>query len=69
MKYSKRDIVDVSFDLPDDSLKIHPAIINSGQNYFVTEDSFYVVMVSSKPYNEEYSVALIPEELKNHMAK
>jgi mRNA-degrading endonuclease toxin of MazEF toxin-antitoxin module len=69
MKYSKRDIVDVAFDLPDGSLKIHPAIIISGQNYFDTEDSFYVVMVSSKPYNEEFSVELLPEELTNPMPK
>jgi mRNA-degrading endonuclease toxin of MazEF toxin-antitoxin module len=69
MKFNKRDIVDVAFDLPDGRIKIHPAIIISGAHYFDAEQAFYVVMVSSKSYNEEFSVALEPEELTAPLPK
>lgn len=39
MRVNKRDIVEVVFDLPDRSIKIHPAIIISGGNYFDAEEA------------------------------
>lgn len=69
MKYNQRDIIDVAFDLPDGSIKIHPALIISALNYYESEDAYYAVMISSKNYNEEFSVELVPGEISIPLPK
>jgi mRNA-degrading endonuclease toxin of MazEF toxin-antitoxin module len=69
MRVNKRDIVEVVFELPDGNIKIHPAIIISGENYYEAEEAFYAIMVSSKPYNAEYSVELTNEKVTTPFSK
>jgi hypothetical protein len=45
MKVSQRDIVEVGFELPDGSLKIHPALVISNQDVLEAEDIFYAFEV------------------------
>ena len=45
MKFQQRDIVEVSFELPDGTLKIHPALVISNDEIFDVEDIFYAVMI------------------------
>jgi mRNA-degrading endonuclease toxin of MazEF toxin-antitoxin module len=63
MTVNKRDIVEVVFELPDGNIKIHPAIIISGDNYYEAEEAYYAIMISSKPYNPEFSVELTNEKV------
>lgn len=63
MKYNQRDVVEISFDLPDGSYKIHPCIIVSTNELQEAEDFFYVVMLSTKRHNPEYIFEITPEML------
>ncbi len=62
MKVSQRDIVELNFELPDGKMKIHPALVVSNQNVLDTEDIFYAIMISSKPFNDDFTF-----ELSNNM--
>jgi hypothetical protein len=56
MQVNQRDIVEVSFELPDGRLKVHPALVISNQNVLDAKDIFYALMISTKPYNDEFTV-------------
>jgi mRNA-degrading endonuclease toxin of MazEF toxin-antitoxin module len=56
MKIAQRDIVEVNFELPDGSFKVHPALVISNENVLEAEDIFYALMISTKPYNDEFTL-------------
>ncbi|MEO6834247.1 MAG: type II toxin-antitoxin system PemK/MazF family toxin [Chitinophagaceae bacterium] len=58
MKVQQRDIVEHNFQLPEGTLKLHPAFVVSNEAVMDAEDIFYVVMISSKPFNDEFSFEL-----------
>ena len=62
MTIQQRDIVEVNFQLPNGKFKVHPALVISNQNVLDTEEIFYAVMISSKPFNDEFTF-----ELNNNM--
>ena len=55
MTIQQRDIVEVNFQLPNGKFKVHPALVISNQNVLDTEEIFYAVMISSKPFNDEFT--------------
>ncbi len=69
MKVSLRDIIEVSFELPNGKFKTHPALVVSNQNVLDTEDIFYAVMISSKDYNDEFTFALANDMLTKPLSK
>ena len=54
MKYTQRDILEVSFMFPDGSFKPHPAVIVSNDELQEAEDFVYLALISSKDYNAQY---------------
>jgi mRNA-degrading endonuclease toxin of MazEF toxin-antitoxin module len=69
MHIQQRDIVELNFELPDGKLKVHPALVISNQNVLDTEDIFYAVMISSKPFNDEFTFELNNSMLSKPLAK
>jgi mRNA-degrading endonuclease toxin of MazEF toxin-antitoxin module len=62
MKISQRDIVEINYTFPNGKSKPHMAIVVSNDELQFDEGFFYVVMISSKNYNPQYTF-----ELKNEM--
>lgn len=58
MKYHQRDVVEINFLFPNGAMKPHPAIIISNDLLQEVEGFVYLVLISSKNYNDEYSYAL-----------
>lgn len=58
MKVNQRDIIELNFELPNGKFKVHPALVISNQNVLEAEDIFYAVMISTKEYNDQFSVKL-----------
>jgi mRNA-degrading endonuclease toxin of MazEF toxin-antitoxin module len=58
MKINQRDIVEVQFELPIGTFKIHPALVISNNSVLEVEDIFYAVMISTKDYNDEFTYAI-----------
>ena len=69
MKVGQRDIKEVNFELPDGSLKIHPALVLSNEHVLDVEDIFYAVMISTKPFNDEFTFKLNNSMLSKPLAK
>jgi len=69
MKVQQRDIVELNFELPDGKFKSHPALIISNERVLDTEDIFYAVMISSKPFNDEFSFELNDTMLTRPLSK
>ena len=69
MKVQQRDIVEVNFELPDGRLKVHPALVISNDTVLNVEDIFYVFMISSKDYNDEFTFELKNEMLSKPLSK
>jgi len=69
MKVNQRDIVEVNFELPGGRFKTHPALVISNQQVHDMEDIFYAVMISSKPYNDEFTFALTNSMLTKPLSK
>lgn len=69
MKVQQRDIVEVNFELPNGQLKTHPALVISNENVLDSEDIFYALMISSKPYNDEFSFELSNDMLTKPLSK
>ena len=69
MKISQKDIVELSFELPNGKLKAHPALVISNENVLYAEDIFYAVMISSKPFNDEFTFEHRDEMLSKPLAK
>ena len=69
MRYSQRDIVEINFLFPNGTFKPHPAVIVSNDELQEKEGFIYLCMISSKPYNPEYSYELDDEMLTVPMLK
>jgi len=69
MRVQQRDIVEVNFELPDGSFKNHPALVISNENVLEAEDIFYAVMISSKPFNDEFTFELNNDVLTKPLSK
>ncbi len=69
MKYHQRDVVEINFLFPNGSMKPHPAIIISNDELQEVEGFVYLVLISSKAYNDQYSYPLTDEMLSFKMNK
>lgn len=69
MKYHQRDIVEINFLFPNGVMKPHPAIIISNDELQEIECFVYLVLISSKNYNDIYSYPLTDEMLSFKMKK
>ncbi len=69
MKVHQRDIIEVNFELPDGKFKPHQALVISNDNVLDVEDIFYVVMISSKPFNDEFIFELNNTMLTKPLSK
>lgn len=70
MKYKQGDVVEVNFFLPNGEFKPHPALIISNDHLQeVEEGCIYLVLISSKNYNEEFSYPLSDEMLSFKLSK
>jgi mRNA-degrading endonuclease toxin of MazEF toxin-antitoxin module len=69
MKVNQRDIIELNFELPNGKLKVHPALVISNQNVLDAEDIFYVVMISTKEYNDEFTFELSNTMLTKPLSK
>jgi mRNA-degrading endonuclease toxin of MazEF toxin-antitoxin module len=69
MKVNQRDIVELNFEFPNGKFQNHPALVISNQNVLDAEDIFYVVMISTKEYNDEFSVELTNAMLTKPLLK
>ena len=69
MKVNQRDIVEVNFEPPNGKLKVHPTLVLSNENVLQTEDIFYGVMISSQPYNDEFTFELTNDMLSSPLRK
>ncbi|MFZ4456249.1 MAG: type II toxin-antitoxin system PemK/MazF family toxin [Bacteroidales bacterium] len=69
MRYQQRDVVEVNFLFPDGSTKPHMAILVSNNQLQEDEDFFYLVMISSKNYNPQYTYVLDNEMLSFALSK
>ena len=69
MRYLQRDIVEVNFLFPDGSTKPHMAILVSNNQLQEDEDYFYLVMISSKNYNPQYTYELHNDMLSFALTK
>jgi hypothetical protein len=58
MNVQQRDIVELNYELPNGKLKTHPALVISNQSVLGAEEIFYAVMISSKPFNDEFTFEL-----------
>jgi hypothetical protein len=58
MRYSvtQGEIVEVNFQMPDNSLKPHPALVLSTAELLEDEDFFYVVLLSTKNIFPKYTL-------------
>lgn len=61
MKYRQRDVVELSFELPNGAMKLHPCVIISTDELQEAEGIFYAVMLSTKRHNEDYIFELTPD--------
>ena len=70
MKYQQGDIVEINFLFPNGEFKPHPALIISN-NYLqeIEEGCVYLVLITSKSYNEEFCYHLTEEMLSFKMLK
>jgi mRNA-degrading endonuclease toxin of MazEF toxin-antitoxin module len=63
MNIFQRDIVEINFMFPNGKTKPHMAIVVSNDDLQKDEGFFYVVMISSKNYNPQYTFKLSDEML------
>jgi mRNA-degrading endonuclease toxin of MazEF toxin-antitoxin module len=69
MKVNQRDIVELNFELPNGKFQNHPALVISNQTVLDAEDIFYVVMISTKEYNDEFTFELTNAMLSKPLIK
>ncbi|MFJ1431316.1 type II toxin-antitoxin system PemK/MazF family toxin [Capnocytophaga canimorsus] len=69
MKYHQADVVEINFLFPNGEMKPHPAIIISNDELQEAEGFVYLVLISSKNYNDEYSYPLTDEMISFKMRK
>ncbi len=61
MKVNQRDIVEVSFLLPNNNFKIHPALVISTDDLLEQESIFYAVMLSTKMISPDFIFEITPD--------
>ena len=60
----QREIVEVPYQLPDGSIKNHPALVVSCQELQIEESGlFYAVLISSKNLHNKYTIEIKPEDI------
>ncbi len=69
MKVQQRDIIEVNFELPGGKFKTHPAHVISNENVLETEDIFYALMISSQPFNDEFSFEISNSMLSKPLSR
>lgn len=71
MRYSvtQGEIVEVNFQLPDNSFKPHPALVLSTTELLEDEDFFYVVLLSTKNIFPKYTLRVTPDMLTKPMSR
>jgi mRNA-degrading endonuclease toxin of MazEF toxin-antitoxin module len=69
MAVSQGEIVELNYELPNGTLKTHPAIVISKSAVYEAEDIFYALMISSKPLPDEFSYPLTNEMLSKPLPK
>ncbi|MGN0257565.1 MAG: type II toxin-antitoxin system PemK/MazF family toxin [Bacteroides sp.] len=70
MRVRQREIVEVSFTLPDGTALIHPALVVSSNELQEVEDGMiYVLLISSKNHHPEYTIKIENEWLSKPMSK
>jgi mRNA-degrading endonuclease toxin of MazEF toxin-antitoxin module len=65
MKIARQDIVIVSYALPSDVYKEHPAIVVSSQEFIEEVNFFYAAMISTKNYHPAFSFPFTAEMSNN----
>lgn len=70
VRVRQREIVEVSFTMPDGTILPHPALVVSSDDLQVVEDGLiYVLLISSKNHCPEYTVEIKSEWLNKPMSK
>ncbi|MCF2660176.1 type II toxin-antitoxin system PemK/MazF family toxin [Parabacteroides distasonis] len=70
MKVRQREIVEVSFSMPDGTNLVHPALVVSSNELQEVEDGMiYVLLISSKNHHPEYTIKIENEWLSKPMSK
>jgi len=69
MLINQRDIVELNFQLPNGSFKMHPALVISNKKVLDAEDIFYALMISTKDYNDEFTFKLSNSMLSKPLSK
>ncbi len=69
MAVSQGEIVELNYELPNGTLRIHPAIVISKSAVHEVEDIFYALMISSKPLPDEFYYPLTNEMLSKPLPK
>lgn len=69
MKVHQRDIIEVNYLFPNGTTKPHMAIVVSNDELQETEGFFYLAMISSKNYNQEYTYPLDNKMLNKPLSK
>ena len=70
MRVRQREIVEVSFTMPDGTPLIHPALVVSSDELQAVEDGMiYVLLISSKNHHPDYTIKIEDEWLSIPMAK
>jgi hypothetical protein len=65
---SQREIVEVPFMLPDNQIKVHPALVLSTDRLSNAETGmFYAVLISTKQLNPEFTLKIKNEWLNKPM--
>jgi len=65
----QRDIVEVSFLLPDKTVKPHPALVVSNDEVFMRENMFYGLLISSKSYEDDFEYEIHNEMVTKSLTK
>lgn len=70
MTLHQREIVEVSFPMPDGEVLIHPALVLSGEDLQSEEDGlFYAVLISSKNRHSEFALPIHDNWLSKPLSK
>lgn len=63
------EIIEVNFQLPDDTYKVHPALVVSNIIPDAAGDFIYAILISSKNINPQYTIEITPEMVTKPMLK
>jgi len=69
MKLYQRDIIETNFLLPNGEFKPHLAVVVSNKELTLYEGIVYLVLISSKEYNKQYSYELTDKMIDFQLKK